>query len=33
MGVWQYCDSVSGEALNDFMIEFPYMDSPEPNVM
>jgi hypothetical protein len=33
VGVWQYCDSVSGEALNDFMIEFPYMDSPEPNVM
>ena len=33
VGVWQYCDSVSGEALNDFMIEYPYIDSPEPNVM
>jgi hypothetical protein len=33
VGVWQYCDSVSGEALNDFMVEYPYMDSPEPNAM
>jgi hypothetical protein len=31
VGVWQYCESVSGEALNDFMIDYPYMDSPEPN--
>ena len=31
VGVWQYCESVSGAALNDFMIDYPYMDSPEPN--
>jgi hypothetical protein len=33
VGVWQYCSAVSGEALNDFMLEYPYTDSPEPNVM
>lgn len=31
-GVWQYCEKVSGAALKDFMLEYPYMDSPEPNV-
>lgn len=31
VGVWQYCSEPSGEALEDFMIEYPYMDSPEPN--
>ena len=31
VGVWQYCSDVSGEALEDFMIEYPYLDSPEPN--
>ena len=30
LGVWQYCSAVSGEALNDFMLEYPYTDSPEP---
>ena len=30
-GVWQYCSDVSGEALDDFMKEYPYTDSPEPN--
>jgi hypothetical protein len=30
-GVWQYCSDVSGEALSDFMLEYPYTDSPEPN--
>ena len=32
-GVWQYCSEFSGEALDDFMIEYPYFDSPEPNAM
>jgi len=31
LGVWQYCSAVSGEALNDFMLEYPYLDSPEPD--
>ncbi len=30
VGVWQYCSEVSGEALNDFMLDYPYLDSPEP---
>ena len=30
-GVWQYCSGVSGEALDTFMQEYPYTDSPEPN--
>jgi hypothetical protein len=30
VGVWQYCSEVSGEALDAFMIEYPYLDSPEP---
>ncbi|WP_307816479.1 DUF3105 domain-containing protein [Nocardioides limicola] len=30
-GVWQYCSEPSGEALEQFMLEYPYMDSPEPN--
>ena len=30
LGVWQYCPTVSGEALSDFMIKYPYTDSPEP---
>ena len=29
-GVWQYCPSVSGEALSDFMLKYPYTDAPEP---
>jgi hypothetical protein len=29
-GVWQYCSEVSGAALEDFMNEYPYTDSPEP---
>ncbi|MCD4525337.1 DUF3105 domain-containing protein [Nocardioides sp. cx-173] len=32
VGVWQYCTEFSGEALEDFMVEYPYLDSPEPNV-
>ena len=30
VGVWQYCSEVSGAALEQFMIDYPYMDSPEP---
>jgi Protein of unknown function (DUF3105) len=30
VGVWQYCSDVSGEALEDFMLKYPYTDSPEP---
>ena len=33
VGVWQFCSAVSGAALNDFMLKYPYMDSPEPNAM
>lgn len=31
VGVWQYCSEPSGEALETFMTDYPYMDSPEPN--
>ncbi|WP_372736172.1 DUF3105 domain-containing protein [Nocardioides sp.] len=33
IGVWQYCSEPSGEAVKDFMIEYPYTDSPEPDAM
>lgn len=33
VGVFQYCSGVSGEAVKDFMEEYPYTDSPEPNAM
>lgn len=33
VGVWQYCSGVSGEALKDFMLKYPYTDSPEPGSM
>jgi len=29
-GIWQYCSEVSGEAVADFMADYPYTDSPEP---
>ena len=29
-GVWQYCSSVSGAALDSFMKAYPFSDSPEP---
>ncbi len=29
-GVWRYCSATSGEALADFMLDYPYFDSPEP---
>ena len=31
-GVWQYCPSTSGEALETFMEDYPYLDSPEPQI-
>ncbi|MGN0063394.1 MAG: DUF3105 domain-containing protein [Nocardioides sp.] len=30
-GVWQYCSAPSGAALEKFMLDYPYMDSPEPD--
>jgi hypothetical protein len=30
-GVWQYCAEVSGEIVEEFMGDYPYSDSPEPN--
>jgi len=32
-GAWQYCSEPSGAALDRFMLEFPYTDSPEPNAV
>ena len=32
VGVWQYCSEFSGEALQDFMSDYPYTSSPEPLV-
>jgi hypothetical protein len=29
-GVWQYCSEPSGEALDEFMKDYPYYDAPEP---
>lgn len=29
-GITQYCDEVSGEAVADFVEDYPYTDSPEP---
>lgn len=33
VGVWQYCSEPSGEALEAFVKEYPYFDSPEPDAM
>jgi hypothetical protein len=33
LGAFQYCSSVSGEALQTFMDKYPYFDSPEPDGM
>lgn len=33
VGVTQYCSEPSGAALEDFMLEYPYMDSPEPDAV
>jgi len=32
VGVWQYCSEVSGAALKQFMLDYPYTNSPEPDV-
>lgn len=32
VGVWQYCSAISGAALEQFMLDYPYTDSPEPSV-
>ncbi len=29
-GVWQFCSEPSGEALEQFMVDYPFSDSPEP---
>ncbi len=31
VGVFQYCKQPSGAALQDFMLDYPYTDSPEPD--
>jgi hypothetical protein len=33
VGVFQYCSGVSGAALQKFMLDYPYLDSPEPNAV
>ena len=33
VGVFQYCSEPSGEALQQFMLDYPYTDSPEPDAM
>lgn len=33
VGVFQYCSSVSGTAIKEFMTKYPYTDSPEPAAM
>ena len=32
-GVWQYCDAPSGAVVGQFVEDYPYTDSPEPNAM
>jgi hypothetical protein len=33
VGVFEYCSGVSGAALKQFMEDYPFTDSPEPNAM
>ena len=33
VGVFQYCSEPSGAALEKFMLDYPYTDSPEPDVL
>jgi len=33
VGVFQYCEEPSGAALEKFMLDYPYTDSPEPGAM
>ncbi|TYL52051.1 DUF3105 domain-containing protein [Nocardioides sp. BGMRC 2183] len=30
LGIWQYCSEPSGEALEQFMLDYPFTDAPEP---
>jgi hypothetical protein len=32
-GIWQYCAAPSGEAVSQFVEDYPYTDSPEPMAM
>lgn len=32
LGVWQYCSEVSGAALEKFMLDYPFTNSPEPYI-
>lgn len=32
VGVWQYCEAPSGEAVESFVRDYPQLDSPEPSV-
>ena len=31
LGIWRYCDAPSGEAVAEFVEDYPFTDSPEPN--
>jgi len=31
-GVWQYCEAVSGEVVDQFVADYPFTDAPEGNV-
>jgi hypothetical protein len=33
VGVWQYCSAPSGAAVEEFVKQYPYFDSPEPDAM
>ena len=33
VGVFQYCSEPSGAALEKFMLDYPYTDSPEPDAL
>jgi hypothetical protein len=33
VGVWEYCAAPSGEAVDSFVKDYPYTDSPEPGAM
>jgi hypothetical protein len=32
-GIWQYCAEPSGEVVESFVEDYPYLDSPEPNAL
>jgi hypothetical protein len=33
LGVWKYCDQPSGEVVDQFVQDYPFSDSPEPQAM